>query len=151
VSEDIILNGVPLLSPPPPRKRRSHLVGQLILRVARKSPFAFGIVVLVVVTMAFWSIAWEADTRTETCTITNGQQVGTSYSKYGQETSSQNRITTTECGTLNVDDDAMRLRFGAGSDFASILPGETVRLTVVGWKGAIFSTLPNVVAIQRTS
>lgn len=95
-----------------------------------------------------WSVAWEADSRTETCTVTHSQEVGTDYSKTGDETSSQDRITTKECGALNVDDDVLRLRFDSGSEFASILPGEKYRMTIVGWAGAVFSTLPNVVSIQ---
>lgn len=109
------------------------------------------LVVSVFIAAACWTIVWEADARTETCTVTHSRQVGTSYSKTGQEMSSQDRIATRECGTLNVDDDALRLRFGSGSDFTSIVPGETYRMTIVGWAGAVFSTLPNVVAIQRTS
>jgi len=151
VSEGTILNGVPITPPPAPRPKRVHLVARLIVALARKSPIAFGLVASVVIGAICWTIIWEADARTESCTVTRTQQVGTEYSKTGQETGSQDRIATRECGTLNIDDDALRLRFGSGSDFASILPGEKYRMTIVGWAGAVFSTLPNVVAIQRTS
>lgn len=123
----------------------------MISALARKSPFTFGIVAFVLVAVASRTVAWEADTRTETCTITASSQVGTAYSRSGQQTSSRNQISTRDCGTLNVDNDPTRLRFGAGSDFASIRPGETVQLTVVGWQGAVFSTLPNVVGVQPAS
>lgn len=124
------------------------MIGQLIVSVVRKAPIAFGVIGAVTVAAVVWTTAWEMDARTETCTIRYGQQVGTSFSKFGQETSSQKRIATTACGTLNVDDDMVRLRFGSEADFASIVPGGTYRLTVVGWQGAIFSTLPNVVAVH---
>lgn len=151
MSEGSILNGVPVSRPPTPRRKKVHLVGRLIVGLARKAPIAFGLVVSVIVAAVCWTVVWEADTRTETCTVTRSQQVGTNYSKTGQETSSQDRVTTKECGTLNVDDDALRLRFGSGSDFASIQPGVRYRMTIVGWAGAVFSTLPNVVGIQGTS
>ena len=155
LDDRVILNGVPLPSPSAPARRRRLprwlripltpvFIVWYICR-SRKGRVACILVGAVLVAAVSWSVAWETHQRTETCVVTQRKLVAIAWDRSGDPTEFDRRVFTTGCGVFSVDDDPMRFRWDTNGAFSAIEPGATCQFTVVGWKGELFSTIPNII------
>lgn len=53
----------------------------------------------------------------------------------------------TDCGVFTVGDEPFRFHFAAADVYNDLTVGETVDLTVVGWRIGLFSMFPNIVEV----
>lgn len=79
---------------------------------------------------------------TQTCTITDKDRT-TTVSREGTR-SSDSRIYTQECGTMQVADLLTQGQFDSADIYASIEVGHTYRITTVGWRIPFLSAFPTI-------
>lgn len=79
------------------------------------------------------------DERVMTCTVTDKDRGGDDGSY---------RIYTDECGQLSNNDSVWRGKYDSADVWQQIEPGNTYRLTVVGWRMGFLSTFPNVLKVE---
>jgi hypothetical protein len=85
--------------------------------------------------------------KTLTCTVTDKDRTTkvTSDGNGGMTSSSDARIYTEDCGTLQVTDELFKGHFTSADTYAAIEPGHRYDFTVLGWRIGFFSEFPNII------
>lgn len=79
---------------------------------------------------------------TQTCTVTDKDRT-TVTSREGTS-SSDSRIYTEDCGTMQVADLMTQGQFNSADIYAQIQPGLTYEITTVGWRIPFLSAFPTI-------
>lgn len=87
--------------------------------------------------VSYTAATW--DERVQECTVTSKDRGGGSGSY---------RIYTEECGVLANKDSVWHTKWNSADVQASLEPGSTYELRVVGWRFGPTSTFPNVIAVE---
>ncbi len=85
--------------------------------------------------------------KTITCTVTEKDRTTkiTSDSHGGSSSSSDARIYTEDCGTLQVADEVLKGVWTSADTYAAIKPGQRYEFRVIGWRNGFFSAFPNII------
>ncbi len=114
---------------------------------SRTGRIALIVLGIIVASVLAWVVAWETHVGHVTCHVTQTNLVDADFSRTGSVTDVARVVRTENCGTLDIEDDPLRLSFDSGRIFREIKPGFTYRFYTIGWRGNLFSTLPNVVNV----
>lgn len=109
--------------------------------------YSAGAVAVVLVLGALFVGARLSSEKTLTCTVTDKDRTTkvTSDGNGGMTSSSDARIYTEDCGTLQVADELFKGHFTSADTYAAIEPGHRYAFTVVGWRIGFFSEFPNII------
>lgn len=78
-----------------------------------------------------------------TCTIVDKDRSGSSNSH-----SSKYRIYTRQCGVLSNEDQWLLGKTNSADIQGQLTNGHTYRLRITGWRSPLFSTFPNIIAVE---
>jgi hypothetical protein len=95
-----------------------------------------GIVIIIVSVLSGYNTS-----KTEDCTIVRHDTI-TKVSNGNSST--EKRITTSDCGVFTVNDSAMKGSWRSADLYGKIQDGHRYTLTVNGWRSGFFSTFPNI-------
>ncbi len=127
----------------------SDLHARLEPRSERGNAAVLGGVAFLVVAIVIGLIYVGARLSTEktiTCTVTGKDRTTKviSDANGGTSSSSDARIYTEDCGTLQVADELIKGRFSSADTYAAIKPGHRYEFQVIGWRNGFLSEFPNI-------
>lgn len=95
-------------------------------------------VVIFVVGIFAYNIAWANSTEQITCTITDKDRSG------GDSGNSQYRVYTEQCDVLSNEDSWLQDKWDSATIQGQLKENHTYVLEVNGWRVGFFSTFPNI-------
>lgn len=114
------------------RTRRKEALGVLTV---------VGLWLVPVAGAGLWVAAWENSRGTHVCTVEDKDRTRKS------DGGSDQRIYT-DCGVLNVADDALQGQWNSADTYSQIEVGQTYELTTVGWRNGLLTLFPNVISVE---
>jgi hypothetical protein len=101
-----------------------------------------GAALLVLALVLTYPIAYLTSGREATCTINSIDRVAKA-----DQTGSDARIYTKECGVLENTDSWLYGKFNSADVQGGLQPGHTYRLEIAGWRFSLLSGFPNVIKV----
>lgn len=110
-------------------------------RISRGIIVAITVFALVVVGGIVLTLAMNFNETERTCTISGKESVR-------QEEGNQYRVYTEDCGTLQVSDSLLRMRWDSADTFGTLKEGSEVTVTTIGYRIPFLSMFPNILEVK---
>lgn len=126
-----------MYDPRDPYNMNSHRKQKRLNKSDTMFKIGIGFFVLLVVAGISLAVAGLLNETERVCTVTSKESVRV-------EEGNQYRVYTEECGTLQVTDTLLKMRFDSADTYGSLKEGETYQMTTIGFRIPFLSQFPNI-------